>query len=427
MRRGLVAAAVAAAFVLGTAPASAHSAMTSTVTSIAAATVEPAITTGAPATVEAGRLLTATGRAKPAQLGAPVQLWELRGRRWVPIAQSAQAKDGTFTLRLRAGLLGRHTYRAATSDAKGSFSVLSAAAAVTTVKPSTAGVRSTRLALTTPLGGRIGDNYGSPNYVTGTFIINGRRYPDSVRTASTQLSYELGANAATFGAAFALAPIHKRGYVQKGPRLVEIRVDNVVKVRRFLRDGQAFPVRLDVRGKRVVRIFAHNSGSGLTDMGSDLLMGTPVVTSQVINERGAMVGTALSSLRPVAVVGAVGFEHVEGYAEEELIGGTMRIQGPGNGTTTGSITYLLTKPYTRLVAVPGIWGETNPGLTGRVRVFGDDRLLADWPAPIGSYRRAAVDVVGVRRLRIDLSATYIADPHSYPWWWNVVLGDPRLS
>ena len=101
MRRGLVAAAVAVAIMLGAVPASAQPAMTSAVTSIAAATIEPAITMRAPATVEAGRLLTVVGRARPPQLGAPVQLWELRGRRWVPIAQSAQAKDGTFTLRLR--------------------------------------------------------------------------------------------------------------------------------------------------------------------------------------------------------------------------------------------------------------------------------------------------------------------------------------
>jgi hypothetical protein len=84
-----------------------------------------------------------------------------------------------------------------------------------------------------------------PLYVTGTFRINGRRYPDSVRTVSHSFSYELGAGAATFGAAVALAPV-RRGYLYRGPRLVEIRVDDVVRVRRFVKDGQALPVRLDV-------------------------------------------------------------------------------------------------------------------------------------------------------------------------------------
>jgi hypothetical protein len=112
-----------------------------------------------------------------------------------------------------------------------------------------------------------------------------------------------------------------------------------------------------------VHIKSTDSGSLIADAGSDVLLGTPVVTSQVMSERGAMTETALSNLRPVAVVGAVGLEGVVG-SQEELLGGTMWIHGPGRGTKTGSVTYALNGRYTRLVGAPGSSArpaEISPG------------------------------------------------------------------
>jgi hypothetical protein len=428
-RTVVVLAAIATAGGIMAAPASALTVGTPSKGTLVSAVgaAAPSITMRVPARVEAGRVLTVSGVARPARASARVQLWELRNRQWVAIAESAQAKDGTFTVRMRAGHLGRHTYRVATQDSEGTFSVWSPGAGVTTVRQSTPGVRSTRLAATTPLGGGVGQSNDGPLYVTGTFSINGRRYPNSVRTVSGHFSYELGAAAATFGAAIALAPVRRGHHVHRGPRLVEIRVDDVVRVRQFLRDGQAFPVRLDVRGKRVVHIKSTYYGSHIVfDPGSDVLLGTPVVTSQVWSERGAMTETALSNLRPVAVEGAVKFDHVVGSNQQELLGGTMWIQGPSRGTTTGSVTYAVNGRYRRLVAVPGIFGETVPTLTGRVRLTGDGRLLADLPALIRSYRRSTVNVTGVRRLRIDLVATHDSEVGTV-YAWDFVLGDPRLS
>jgi hypothetical protein len=149
------------------------------------------------------------------------------------------------------------------------------------VKPSTHGVRSTRLAATTPLGAHSGHGQQYGEYATGTVDINGKRYPDSVRTVSYDVSYELGAAASTFEAALALTPTRRGPALRQGPRLVQITVDGIFRVNRFLRDGETVPVRLDVRGRRVVRIISNDSGTRASSRrGSDLLLGTPVVTSQ---------------------------------------------------------------------------------------------------------------------------------------------------
>jgi hypothetical protein len=422
---------LAAALGLGALPASAQPATTSAATAVAAATAQPSITMRAPTSVEAGQLLTVTGVARPVRLAAPVQLWELRGSSWVPIAESGQAKNGSFAVRMRAGRLGRHVYRVATEDSRYRFSIRSAVAVVTTVRPSSSGVRSTRLAATTPLGAYVGQRrdgepapYGIGTYrISGTPTVRGRAYPDSVRTISADFSYELGAHAATFGAAVSLAPIQP--YV--GPRLVEIRVDDVVRVRRFVRDGQAFPVRIDVRGKRVVRIITESSGSLIEGPGSYVLLGTPVVTSRVLSERGVLTSTVLSNLRATAVSGPVRLNQVEGAIGRELLGGSINLAGPQRGSATGSVSYDLRGKYRRLVGVPAIFGETHTILRGRVRLYGDGRLLADLPAPLWSYRRSQVDVTGVQRLRIDLSAS-LSD--ATQWWnysWFVVWGDGRLT
>ena len=401
------------------------------------AVVQPRITMRAPATVEAGRLLTVTGAARPARPGSPVQLWELRGTRWVAIAEAGQRRDGAFTIRMRAGALGRHTYRVATPDPAGSnaFRLRSAAAVVRTLRPSTRGVRSTRLSATTPLGANVGQRIpgSGPWYETGTFAIGGtplvpgRRYPDSVRLTSLDFSYELGANAATFASAVSLAAV-PGGHGYAGPRLVEIRVDGAVRVRRYLRGGQAFPVSIDVRGKRVVRIISTGEGSiCCVGNGSLLVLGTPVVTSAVLSERGTVRGTPLSNLRPTAVIGPIRLDRVEGDSSRELLGGSIRLDvaavPPPGKIIMGSVTYRLNGAYTRLVGVPSTFGESQG--PAWVRVHGDGRLLTDSWVPRWSFRRSAIDVTGIRLLRIELLAR--TDPTGGGLGWRVVWADGRLT
>ena len=260
---------------------------TDTATSAVSATrsvtvIRPAITHTSVAAVEAGRLLTLTGSASPARPARKVQLWELRGPRWVALAEGAQSTTGTFTLRIRAGTIGRHTYRVVTETANKGFTVRSVHRTVTTTPASTPGFRATRLADVTPLGAQVGQSFQGPLYATGAFTIMGRLYPSSVRTVSTRFSYALGAAASTFGTALALAPDNRNTTVA-GPRVIEVRVDGVLRVRRLLVTVvQAVPVTLDVRGHSTVTI----SSTIVDGLGSDVLLATPVVTSEVRPERG---------------------------------------------------------------------------------------------------------------------------------------------
>jgi hypothetical protein len=383
----------------------------------------------APTTVEAGRLLTVTGVVKPARTRRLVQLWELRGDHWLAVAEAPQRRDGAYTIRMRAGALGRHTYRVVTPSGSSpfSFNLRSKAAVVATVKPSTPGVRSTRLAATTPLGAHSGHGQQYGEYATGTVDINGKRYPDSVRTVSYDVSYELGAAASTFEAALALTPTRRGPALRQGPRLVQITVDGIFRVNRFLRDGETVPVRLDVRGRRVVRIISNDSGTRASSWrGSDLLLGTPVVTSRVLSERGTVAHTLLSNLPRLAVRGPTWFNRVHGAARGELFQGSVDLYGSQFGRVWGTVSYDLGGRYTRLTGLAGIFGEADSSLSGRVRVYGDDRLLADLPALIWSYRRSVIDITGVRRLRIEPTGTSMR-PEG--WWgvWYIVFGDVRLT
>ena len=260
---------------------------TDTATSAVSATrfvtvIAPAITHTAAAAVEAGRLLTLTGSASPARLARKVQLRERWGNRWVALAEGAQFTTGTFTLRIRAGTIGRHIYRVVTETADKGFTVRSVHRTVTTTPASTPGFRATRLADVTPLGAQVGQSFQGPMYATGASTIMGRLYPSSVRTVSTHFSYALGAAASTFGTALALAP-YNRNTTVAGPRVIEVRVDGVLRVRRLLVTvAQAVPVTLDVRGKSTVTI----SSTIIDGLGSDVLLATPVVTSEVRPERG---------------------------------------------------------------------------------------------------------------------------------------------
>lgn len=400
--------------------------------------VRPLTHATAPATVEVGRLLTVTGFAVPARQFHRVQLWELRGSRWVPVAESVQSVRGTFSLRLRAGVRGQHTYRAVTRTSTGrwalrEFGMRSPVVLTATVPASSPGVRATLLADTTPVGALVGQFKDGPLYATGTFAIGARLYPKSVRTASVSnsyyapsFSYELGAGASTFGTAVALFPV-RRGVLYRGPRLVEISVDGVVRVRRFLKDGQAFPVTLDVRSKKVLTIRSWYAGPMDFTVGSDLLLATPVVTSEVRPERGAEPETLLTNLTPAAVFGRVLLNVVEGSVTRELIGGSMFLRGPSTGSVTASVDYELGGRFTRLVGVPALEEEVVGGLHGSVRIYGDGALRATLAAGTFSTQRVPVDVTDVHRLRIELVAE--ADPTDTPWpyQWVVMFGDPRLT
>ena len=83
-----------------------------------------------------------------------------------------------------------------------------------------------------------------------------------------------------------------------GPRLFEVRVDGVLRVRRFIAVGQAVPVTLDVRGKKAVSIASTPADPVEA---SDVLLATPVVTSEVRPERGVDAGLPLSDVRLAAV------------------------------------------------------------------------------------------------------------------------------
>lgn len=251
--------------------------------------VRPSISHTSARSVEVGRLLTVAGAAVPARAGRMVQLWELRGPRWVPLADTSQSTSGTFALRIRAGTIGRHTYRVVTLAPDHRFTVRSVTTVVTTVKASTSGVRASYLADVTPLGALIGQDDQGPLYAVSTATIAGRAYVKSVRTASHRFSYELGAGASTFGTALNLAPVTRVTNLP-GARLFEVRVDGVLRVRRFIAVGQVVPVTLDVRGKKVVTIAATPADPVEA---SDVLLATPVVTSEIRSERGVDTGTAL--------------------------------------------------------------------------------------------------------------------------------------
>lgn len=388
--------------------------------------VRASISFSALAKVEAGRLLTVRGAAVPARSGHLVQLWEQRGNRWVPIADTVQSATGTYTMRIRAGTRGRHTYRAVTLAADGRHGVRSATKVVTTVGPSTPGIRSTYLADVTPLGA-LDDLYGQGSpYDTGTFLIGARPYPRSVRTTSNRFSYELGADASTFLTALTVVSVKRGGQRYKGPRLFELSVDGDLRLRRFVKDGQALPVRMDVRGKRVVTIRSFDSGLLDLGPGSDVLLGTPFVTSQVLTERSVDSGTALSELRPTARTGAaVATDQLVDGVSRTLYGGSLLLTASQLTSVTGSVEYDVGGVYSRLTGVPGVTGEASTDLTGRVRVFGDGTVLATLPARLDRRDLASVDITGVQRLRIELVSD--APTQFWNYGWYVAFADPRLT
>ena len=385
--------------------------------------VRPAISGTSVDRVEAGRLLTITGHATPARTGHVVRLWEQLGRSWVPVSDARQDAAGAFTLRIRAGALGRHVYREVTLDADNRFSTRSAPHVVTTLKPSTAGARSTFLADVTPLSALVGPAQGRPDYTSATVTLAGRQYVKSVRTPAYNFSYQLGADASSFATAIALAPA--AAGAPNTSRLVEVRVDRTVRVRRFLSSGQVLPIVLDVRLAKVVTIQSWDRGPLDLELGPDLVLGRPVVTSAMLAERNANQGSVLSDLRPSAVSAGMATGQVVGSYQTRLYGGSLTLSASNAVTATGGADYVLLGAFTRLSGFVGLTGETDPTLTGSIEVLGDGRLLAALPARAGTPKAISVDVAGVQKLHLK----FIADLPRQSWGhtWYVTFGDPRVT
>ena len=384
--------------------------------------VRPTLSVSTATTVETGRVATFTGTAAPARRGRPVQLWELRGPRWVVVADTTQSSVGTFTMRQLAASPGQHTYRAVTLAGNGRFDVRSRSRDLTTVRPSTPGARSVYLADVTP----VAVNYTGPRQVQ-TVAVGGHLYVKSIKSLDHRLTWQLGDGFQSLATALVMQtpatsdPLLNRN----GPRLVEVRVDAALRLRRFIKPGQVVPLSLDLRGKHTLDIASYDRGDGDADFGGALTLITPVVTTVPRTERGVDTSTALSELRPAARTGPVSTNRVLGHLTSTLYGGSFTVSsGPSPMTVVGTVDYDLGGSFTTLTGVPLIYGEAFAGTTGRVHVYGDGVLLATLEGAF-EERAAAVDVTGVHRLRVELVTDPTPDMWIYPW--GVGLADPRLG
>lgn len=380
----------------------------------------PTISVSAAATVETGRLVTFTGRAVPARRGRPVQLWELRGPRWVAVADTTQSATGTFTMRQLTAPLGRHTYRVVTFAHNLRFDVRSPSQDVTTVAASTPGVRSTYLADVTPL--TVTDT--APRLVK-TVTVAGHPYVKSIKTLDRLLTWQVGDGVRSLTTALVMQTPETSNptYNHNGPRLVEARVDGVLRLRRFITPGQVVHLTLDLSGKHSLSIATYASGDA-AGTGGALTLLTPVVTTVPRPERGVDTTTWLTELRPVAHSGPATSIAVLGSLSTTLYGGSLvMISKPSPLTLVGTVDYDLGGAYTALTGLPRVTGA-DFNATGRIRVYGDGALLATLERNLGNTP-AAVDVTGVHRLRVELVADPAPDTAFFPW--GVGLADPRLT
>jgi hypothetical protein len=391
-------------------------------TAAAAAVPAGSITVTAPATVPAGGLVTLTGVARPVRPGNAVQVWELRGPRWVAVSTTQQASTGRFSVRVPAGTAGRHTYRAVSATAPGRYDVRSRELVVTTLRSSKPW--STYLADVTPVASDLFQMDPTPApLIVEPLRFGTTTYAKTLHTSYRRLSFALGGDARRVSTAIALLPFGRDGMLFQGSRMVEVRVDGVLRLRRSVLDGQTVPFSLDVRGARDLTVRSEwNTERGAA---SDLVIVTPVLTSVAAPERGVDAGTALSELRPVASSGGVRTKAlvVNGKA---LLGGSVTLSGGSEAGLSGAVEYELGGAHRLLTGVAVVGGETIPELTGSVRVIGDGVLLATVPATAAATTRVSVPVAGVQRLRLELVAD--APPGDLGWIysWYVGLADPRL-
>ena len=400
----------------------------SAVSAVRVVTVQRAsISLDAPRQVRVGGLLTLTGAAGPVRPGHGVRLAERRGSGWLALAETRQGAAGEYAVRLPAPAPGVHVYRVLTTTPDGRYGVSSHPVAVRVAGGPASGVRSTYLADTTPLVAGPMVLPGYPSYGVGPVRVAGRTYPRSIRTGYGDLSFALGAGAASLGTALTLQPVTSSGFTFTGARLVEVRVDGRLRVRRFVRDGEVVPLTLDVRGAHSLGIRSLDRGPLDVSFGSDLVLVTPVVSSAAAAERGVDAGTALSELRPVALEGAVTTDALVDSSFRTLYGGSLQVvNARAPVAVTGAAEYDLSAAFTRLTGVPALTLRPDgDATTGEVRVIGDGVVLATLPARAATREPAVVDVTGVRRLRIEL----VTGP-SPPTWthdWAVALADPRLT
>lgn len=387
----------------------------------------PAVRLGAPGRVREGGLLVLTGAARQARPGHGVRLLERHGGRWVLIAATAQGAAGEFTLRVPVPERGVHVYRVLTTRPDGRYGVTSPDVAVHVVSGPASGHPSTYLADTTPLITGRPAMGGYPSYGVGPVRVAGRTYPRSIRTGFADVSFDLGAGAASLGTALTLLPFTNNGFRSSGARLVEVRVDGRLRLRRFVKDGEVVPLTLDVRGARTLAVRSRDRGPLDVSFGSDLVLVMPVLSPTPAAELGVDPATALSELHPVAVEGAVATNALVDSTFRTLYGGSLQIvnaQAPV--AVGGAVEYDLAGAFTRLTGVPAVTLQADgDATTGTVRVLGDGVVLATLPARASVREPAAVDVTGVQRLRVEL----LTSP-SPPGWahdWGVALADPRLT
>ncbi len=387
----------------------------------------PAVTLGAPVSVGDGGLLVLTGAARQARPGHGVRLCERRGAQWVVIAATVQGAAGEFAVRVPVPGRGLHVYRALTTRPDGRYGVTSPDVAVRVVSRPASGHPATYLADTTPLISGPPAMAGYPSYGVGPVKVAGRTYPRSIRTGFADVSFDLGAGAASLGTALTLLPFTSNGFRSSGARLVEVRVDGRLRLRRFVQDGEVVPLTLDVRGARTLAIRSLDRGPLDVSLGSDLVLVTPVLSPTPTAELGVDAATALSELRPAAMEGQVATNALVDSTFRTLYGGSLQVvnaQAPGG--VAGAVEYDLAGAFTRLTGVPAVTLQADgDATTGTVRVLGDGAVLATLPARASVRAPAAVDVTGVRRLRIELLTS--ASPPGWTRDWAVALADPRLT
>ena len=380
----------------------------------------PTVSVSAAASVGTGRLVTFTGRAVPARRGRPVQLWELRGPRWVAVADTTQSATGTFTMRQLAAAIGRHTYRVVTFAHNRRFDVRSRSRDITTVAASTSGARSTYLADVTPL-----TVIDTATRLVRTVAVAGHPYAKSIKTLERQLTWQVGDGVQSLATALVMQTPETSNptYNHNGPRLVEVRVDAVLRLRRFITPGQIVPLTLDLGGKHALTIATYASGDA-AGTGGALTLLTPVVTTVPRPERGVDTITWLTELRPVAHSGPATSIAVLGSLSATLYGGSLvMVSGPSPMTLVRTVDYDLGGSYTTLTGLPRVTGADSSA-TGRIRVYQDSAPVATLECALADTP-TAVDVTGVHRLRVELVADPATDTAFFPR--AVGLADPRLT
>ncbi|HEX8496908.1 MAG TPA: hypothetical protein VF661_06910, partial [Actinomycetales bacterium] len=393
--------------------------------------VQPSISIAPAVTSKGSPVLAFTGRAVPARLDRQVQLWQLRGARWVSVADALQRADGSFTVRVLASA-GRQTFRAVTASLTGPTAVRSPTRVVSAPTAPAAGW-SLYLSDVSPhacVQCTIGSDDGDRGYATGPLMAGGRTWEKSVHSSLHEVAFTLGGRASSLSTAITLEQEPSVPYARVGPRLVEVRVDGRLRLRTFLRDGRPRPMVLDVRGAEEVRFTSYGRGGWDNTTGSDLALLTPVVSTAVQEERGVDTTTPVSELRRVAVSGPQLRDGRAGSVARTLHGGSLLFHSDNSSTAASSAwgDYDLGGRYTRLTGFPMLYGELGPGLSESVRVIGDGRLLAALPASTeGEEALSQVDVTGVRRLRLELVADRVDREMGWNLSWYVALGDPRVQ